>query len=87
MRSAVPASEDLYGRNREKIMRCLVTGAAGFVGAPLVERLYREQICDVAVTTRSPTSAFPPDIRHFPIEITEKTDWMSSSISPPAFTS
>jgi UDP-glucose 4-epimerase len=59
-------------------MRCLVTGAAGFVGAPLVERLYREQICDVAVTTRSPTSAFPPDIRHFPIEITEKTDWTTA---------
>ncbi|MBW9055411.1 UDP-glucose 4-epimerase family protein [Rhizobium mesosinicum] len=59
-------------------MRCLVTGAAGFVGAPLVERLRKERICDVTVTTRSATPAFPPDIRHFPIDITEKTDWAAA---------
>ncbi|RUM24293.1 SDR family oxidoreductase [Rhizobium vallis] len=56
-------------------MRCLVTGAAGFVGGPLVKRLQAEKNCDLVVTTRSQTSAFPPDVRHFPIEITDRTDW------------
>ena len=59
-------------------MRCLVTGAAGFVGAPLIERLRKERICDVTVTTRSATPASPPDIRHFLIDITEKTDWTAA---------
>ncbi|MBX5022175.1 UDP-glucose 4-epimerase family protein [Rhizobium lentis] len=59
-------------------MRCLVTGAAGFAGSPLVKRLQAEKICDLVVTTRSQTSAFPPDIRHFPIEITESSDWAAA---------
>ncbi|RUM08252.1 UDP-glucose 4-epimerase family protein [Rhizobium chutanense] len=56
-------------------MRCLITGAAGFVGRPLVERLHKESISELSVTTRSAASAFPGDIRHFPIEMTEATDW------------
>lgn len=59
-------------------MRCLVTGAAGFVGSPLVERLRAEKTCDLVVTTRSRTSAFPPDVRHLPIDITEGTDWATA---------
>ncbi|ANL47629.1 NAD-dependent epimerase/dehydratase family protein [Rhizobium phaseoli] len=59
-------------------MRCLVTGAAGFVGSPLVERLHAEKICDLVVTTRSPTSVFPDDVRHFPIEMTDSTDWTAA---------
>jgi UDP-glucose 4-epimerase len=64
--------------SREKIMRCLVTGAAGFVGSPLVERLHAEKICDLVVTTRSAISAFPDDVRHFPIDITDRTDWAAA---------
>ncbi|PDT38689.1 NAD-dependent dehydratase [Rhizobium sp. M10] len=59
-------------------MRCLVTGAAGFVGSPLVERLHAEKICDLVVTTRSAISAFPDDVRHFPIDITDRTDWAAA---------
>ncbi|SCB57363.1 UDP-glucose 4-epimerase [Rhizobium aethiopicum] len=59
-------------------MRCLVTGAAGFVGSPFVKRLQAEKVFDLVVTTRSQTSAFPPDVRHLPIAITEKTDWAAS---------
>ncbi|ACE91944.1 NAD-dependent epimerase/dehydratase family protein [Rhizobium phaseoli] len=59
-------------------MRCLVTGAAGFVGSPLVERLHAEKICDLVVTTRSQTSVFPDDVRHFPIEMTDSTDWTAA---------
>lgn len=56
-------------------MRCLITGAAGFVGGPLVERLHGERICELAVTTRSAAASFPTSVRHFPIEITSETDW------------
>ncbi|WP_183838823.1 UDP-glucose 4-epimerase family protein [Rhizobium etli] len=59
-------------------MRCLVTGAAGFVGSPLVKRLHAEKICDLVVTTRSARSAFPDDVRHFPIDITDRTDWAAA---------
>ncbi|PDV90444.1 NAD-dependent dehydratase [Rhizobium sp. H4] len=59
-------------------MRCLVTGAAGFVGSPLVKRLHAEKICDLVVTTRSEKSAFPDDVRHFPIDITDRTDWAAA---------
>jgi len=59
-------------------MRCLVTGAAGFVGAPLVERLHRERICDVTATTRSANPAFPLDVRHVPVDITETTEWTAA---------
>ncbi|MDF0696957.1 SDR family oxidoreductase [Rhizobium sp. MC63] len=59
-------------------MRCLVTGAAGFVGSPLVERLRAEKICDLVVTTRSVISAFPDDVRHFPSDITDRTDWAAA---------
>ncbi len=59
-------------------MRCLVTGAAGFVGAPLVARLHTDRICDVTATTRSATSTFPADIRYLPIDITETTDWTAA---------
>ncbi|MBY3035503.1 SDR family oxidoreductase [Rhizobium laguerreae] len=56
-------------------MRCLITGAAGFVGGPLVERLHAERISELAVTTRSAAASFPTSVRHFPIEITSETDW------------
>jgi len=59
-------------------MRCLITGAAGFVGGPLVERLHKERIWELAVTTRSAAASFPADVRHFPIEITSETDWTAA---------
>jgi len=60
------------------MMRCLITGAAGFVGGPLVERLHKERIWELAVTTRSAAASFPADVRHFPIEITSETDWTAA---------
>lgn len=59
-------------------MRCLITGAAGFVGGPLVEKLHRERIWELAVTTRSAAASVPADVRHFPIEITSETDWTAA---------
>ncbi|MBX4930387.1 UDP-glucose 4-epimerase family protein [Rhizobium bangladeshense] len=59
-------------------MRYLVTGAAGFVGRPLVKRMHAERNCDLVASTRSQTSAFPPDVEHFPIEITDGTDWVAA---------
>ncbi|ARM89180.1 NAD-dependent epimerase/dehydratase family protein [Rhizobium sp. CIAT894] len=59
-------------------MRCLITGAAGFVGGPLVDRLQKERHWELQVTTRSAGASFPADIRHFPIEITSETDWTAA---------
>ncbi|MBB2753451.1 UNVERIFIED_ORG: UDP-glucose 4-epimerase [Rhizobium aethiopicum] len=56
-------------------MRCLITGAAGFVGGPLVERLQGERLWELKVTTRSAAAGFPADMRHFPIEISSDTNW------------
>ncbi|MBB4234403.1 UDP-glucose 4-epimerase family protein [Rhizobium esperanzae] len=59
-------------------MRCLITGAAGFVGGPLVDRLQKERLWELQVTTRSEAASFPADIRHFPIDITSETDWTAA---------
>ncbi|MDK4731220.1 SDR family oxidoreductase [Rhizobium sp. CNPSo 3490] len=59
-------------------MRCLVTGAAGFVGSPLVKRLHIDKTCELVATTRSQASPFPPEVAHFPIEITDGTDWTAA---------
>ncbi|AHG46133.1 NAD-dependent dehydratase [Rhizobium leguminosarum bv. trifolii CB782] len=59
-------------------MRCLITGAAGFVGGPLVDRLHRERLWELRVTTRSATARFPADMRNFPIDITSETDWTAA---------
>src|SRR5689334_11143512 len=59
-------------------MRCLITGAAGFVGGPLVERLHGERLWEVRVTTRSAAAGFPAEMRHFPIEISSETDWTAA---------
>ncbi|EJC75678.1 nucleoside-diphosphate-sugar epimerase [Rhizobium leguminosarum bv. trifolii WSM2012] len=59
-------------------MRCLITGAAGFVGGPLVNRLHRERLWELRVTTRSATARFPADMRNFPIDITSETDWTAA---------
>ncbi|MBX5149660.1 SDR family oxidoreductase [Rhizobium lentis] len=59
-------------------MRCLVTGAAGFVGSPLVKRLHIDKTCELVATTRSQASPFPPEVAHFPIQITDGTDWTAA---------
>ncbi len=56
-------------------MRCMITGASGFIGSALVERLRKESDVELTVTTRSRIKAFSENITHCQVSITPETDW------------
>lgn len=56
-------------------MRCLITGASGFIGNALVEKLHSASDVELTLITRSKENVFPEGIAHFPMAITPKTDW------------
>lgn len=59
-------------------MRCLITGASGFIGSSFVDTLNRQGDCDLVVTTRSNSAQFAADIINFSMEMTPETDWSTA---------
>jgi len=58
-----------------KLMRCMITGASGFIGNALVERLCEESGVELTLITRSEKKAFPENMKHLQLSITPETDW------------
>jgi UDP-glucose 4-epimerase len=56
-------------------MRCLITGASGFIGNALVEKLHGRSDIGLMLTSRSRDAIFPEGSTHFPVSITPETDW------------
>jgi nucleoside-diphosphate-sugar epimerase len=56
-------------------MHCLITGASGFIGGALVERLRNETGVTLSAVTRSQDQGFPDSIKHLSMTITPETDW------------
>ncbi len=60
----------------EPVSRVLVTGAAGFVGAALVERLNADGKFGVHAAVREIRLPFPPGVTvHRHLEVAAVTDW------------
>ncbi|TCS04941.1 MULTISPECIES: NAD-dependent epimerase/dehydratase family protein [unclassified Rhizobium] len=56
-------------------MHCLITGASGFIGNALVEKLRDDGDVTLTTVTRSNDRIFPEGIVHLPVAITPETDW------------
>lgn len=56
-------------------MKVLVTGAAGFVGSALVDRMIRENTCEIRAVLRRQPAASPGTIDRVIADIDSVTDW------------
>lgn len=57
----------------------LITGASGFIGSKLVEKLLSEGGYNLTVVARNSAKNFPPQVKLFQIEAVEKTlDWSAA---------